>query len=525
MNPKLQEKIELFLLSLLIILHITDFLEVLPGDLDFIKKIISWTALGYLFIKASLSTILFGHKKTKFDVSIILIYFLFITKDLIRYAQAAIEEAHLFEKLYMILIKNNVLIEKYSFYLGAILLLFIALYMAKKFEIIQPSFMAVLHETGPPPATLLKFLVRFISVYLTLISFFIIVFNLASEWLAIALDAPLAVIAILIYLFVIIRYHKNFHSEHFIHKIGHIGEDFYEKFIEMFHYKTTLYLGIMGILALHLLTDVGHFIIPYIIGLKDVLYFAHLGEGHTPLIYLLLKDITSAQLLGKIALAISYLFNTIAMIFLLMLPSFIWYRFFKGRQLHVSGTLLALIFPSLLCFVLTPAFFIKRIKVPGLAGVDIITQSILKSFSLLGLLIKDRITAIIIVVSISLLLGIIIWLLELNQRLKKEVFIIAVLTGLIFFGFYIFFYFTSLYLYYIETIKFLFKSSDILIAFYFILFAMITTIFYVGGYIFFIYEVFKRHFFSSTQEYPSQSQYPTQNQYTNQNQYQDYSTK
>ena len=38
MNQKLQQKIELSLLTIIIILQITDFLEILPGDLDFIKK-------------------------------------------------------------------------------------------------------------------------------------------------------------------------------------------------------------------------------------------------------------------------------------------------------------------------------------------------------------------------------------------------------------------------------------------------------------------------------------------------------
>ena len=96
METKTQKTIEMFLLGFIVVLQIADFLEVLPGDMDYIKKIISWTVLGYLFIKASLSTILFGHKKLKFDVGIILVYFLFIIKDLIRYAQVAIEETVLF---------------------------------------------------------------------------------------------------------------------------------------------------------------------------------------------------------------------------------------------------------------------------------------------------------------------------------------------------------------------------------------------------------------------------------------------
>lgn len=495
MNPRLQQKIELSLLALFIILHITDFLEVLPGDLDFIKKLISWTALGYLFVKASLSTILLGYKKPRFDAAIILTYFLFITKNLVSYIKVSVEEAQIFEKLYSFVLTHSVVIEKYSFYLGAILLIFISLYMALRFGIRQPSFMAVLHEIGPPAQNMKEFSVRSISFLLVLVAFFITVFNLATEWLAIALDAPLVVIGILVYLFLVIRYHKKFHPSHFIYKIGHIGESFYENFIRLFHYKETLYLGVMGLLALHLLTDLGHFILPYLTGLKDVLYFGHLGPGHTPLLQLLREDISSTKLIGDISIILVYFLNAIAMIFLLVLPAFAWYRFFKGRPLHVSRTTLALVSSSLLCFALMPVFSIKKISIKGLAGVDIVTKSILSSPSITGILLSNRVTAIIIVAALALLSGIIIWLLEYSQTIEKDFFIILTLIGFLFFGFYIFYYFISLYQYYIDTIILLLRSSEWLIAFYFVLFAMMTILFYVGGYIFFLYEVFKRHFF------------------------------
>lgn len=494
MNKKAEQRIELLILVLLIILQIADFLEILPGDLDYVKKIISWTALGYIFIKASLSTILFGHKKSRFDTGIILTYFLFVVKDLIGYAGVAIEEVVIFEEFYSFLLANSFLIEKYCFYLGGILLLFISLYMALKFSIKKPSFMAILHETGKPPKTTTKFILRFFTVFIVLVAFFVIIFNLAAEWLAIVLDAPLAVIAILLYLFVIIRHHKKFHVKHFIYKIGSVGEEFYENFIKMFHYKRSLYLGIMGLLALHLLTDVGVFIIPYIVGLKDVLYFGQLGEGHTPLIQLLTGDLSSLSGIAIPSLIITYLFNVIAMLFLLILPTFIWYRFFKKKHLHVSRTSLALVFSSLLCFALTPAFFIKRIKLRGLVGVDILTQSILKSSSIIDSVIQNREAAIILVAALSIILGLVLWILEFNKKIEKDIFVIAVLIGLVFFGFYTFYYFMSFWQYYLNTIIFLFKSNEVLIGVYFILFAIITLLFYIGGYSFFIYEVFKKHF-------------------------------
>ena len=495
MDNKLQRNLELILLSLIITLQIADFLEILPGDLDYIKKIISWAALGYLFVKASPTNIILGNKKPRFDTVIILTYFFFIITDMIRFAQVAIEEAVLFRGFYGVLIAQAPLIEKYSFYLGAILLVFISLYAALKFSIKKPSFLANLQEKGKPPTEISKIMTRFIIIYLILVAFFILIFNLASEWLAIALDAPLTMIAIFLYLFVVIRYHKKFNPTNFIHKIGSVGEKFYKQFIEMFHYKRTFYLGVMGLLALHLLTDIGNFIIPYLIGLKDILYFGRLGGGHTALIQLLISDIKFTQGIASISLVVIYILNAIAMLFLLVLPTFVWYRLFKKKMLHVSRTTLALVFSSLICFLLTPAFSIKKIQAAGIAGVDILTKSILNTDSIINMIIMDRVTSIIIVAIASLILGIILWALEFNKKIEKDAFIIAVLTGLIFFGFYIFYYFISLYQYYINTIKFLLGSSEFLIAFYFSLFAIMTVLFYVGGYIFFIYEFFKKHFF------------------------------
>ena len=344
-------------------------------------------------------------------------------------------------------------------HLGGILLIFISLYMALRFEIKEPSFMAVLHEIGPPAQNWTELFIRSLSFLLVLVTFFITIFNLATEWLAIALDAPLAVIGIFTYLFLVIRHHDKFHPTNFIYKIGHVGETFYERFMQMFHYQQTLFLGIMGLLALHLLAEVGHFIIPYIIGLKDILYFGQLGEGHIPLFYLLKADITSTQLLGDISLFLTYILNAIAMLFLLVLPAFVFYRFFTRRPLHVPRTSLALVFSSLLCFALTPAFFIKKISQAGLAGVDISTKSILNSTSIIDILIKNRTTAIIAVASLCILIGLITWFLEYSQTIEKDAFILAVLIGMAFFGFYIGFYFISLYQYYINTIVFLIKSG------------------------------------------------------------------
>ncbi len=235
MEGRLVQRTGLLFLTLLILLQIFDFLKIMPADLEAIGKIISWITFGCLFVQVSLSEILFGHKKIRFDMGIILVYFLFIVKDITSYAKVSMEEAILFKGFYLFLLNNYALIERYCFYLGGILLLFISVYMALRFAVKQPSFMAVLHEVGNPPKDINKIFFRAISVFFVLIAFFVFVFNLAVEWLAIALDTQLVVIAILVYFFIIVKYHEKFHASHFIYKIGHTGEEFYKNFIRMFH--------------------------------------------------------------------------------------------------------------------------------------------------------------------------------------------------------------------------------------------------------------------------------------------------
>ena len=56
MKKAVMHRIEEVILVLIILLQILDFFEILPADLDYAKKIISWTALGYLLLTSVLQT-------------------------------------------------------------------------------------------------------------------------------------------------------------------------------------------------------------------------------------------------------------------------------------------------------------------------------------------------------------------------------------------------------------------------------------------------------------------------------------
>src|SRR3989344_5730398 len=145
---KIDVGIEEFLLFLIIILNILDFTELLPPEYDFIKKIISWTCLGYLLYKSSLTNIFFGEKIPKIGFLLVLAYFCLIVKNLIVFAQSVIDETGEFTYslnvtetgfqivqktegfltgFYSSLINNGPLIEQIFFYIGISILIFLAI--------------------------------------------------------------------------------------------------------------------------------------------------------------------------------------------------------------------------------------------------------------------------------------------------------------------------------------------------------------------------------------------------------------
>ena len=71
-------RIEELILVLLIVLNVMDFLEKIPSEIDYIKKVISWAVLAYVLYKADLTNIFFGHSYRTMDLFLILAYFLMI---------------------------------------------------------------------------------------------------------------------------------------------------------------------------------------------------------------------------------------------------------------------------------------------------------------------------------------------------------------------------------------------------------------------------------------------------------------
>ncbi|MGM5488870.1 MAG: proline-rich domain-containing protein [Nanobdellota archaeon] len=378
---------------ILILLNILDFLEVLPGDLDILKKILSWVMLGYLMYHVNLAKLIFGKdthedihghsiglKPRDIDLLIILSYFLLIFKNMTHFARVVEEEvAHgaleltSFGHAFVSALSENAMqISSATFFFGGLFLIAIALFMALRYDIKAPSIMSIIHEEGPPSRSIGQTITRFVTSFIILCGFYVVVFNFFMEWLAFAVDAPLLVFGLFFYLFLIVRMKKHLDAESFLHKVGSFGEGFYEKFLELFYTKRGLILGVTGMLVLHLLTDVGNFLVPYILGIHDALYFSSLDAAlHHDFLHLLSSQISGMGLLDSLVLVLVYVFNVIGALCVALAPGYLWMKMYKGESPSIPGWMLGLFFMSLIVLFIAPIMWMTSISEGGLAGVDI----------------------------------------------------------------------------------------------------------------------------------------------------------
>ncbi len=573
----LGESIEEVILMCIIILNVLDFLGMLNPDWDYIKKIVSWTALGYLLYRASLTKLFFGIKKRFADFLIVIAYFFLSVKNVISVSMNSIgelfakgagywanlhpvagtdvgagarvvditsalqnvdlrtvtsiplgsaidnltravtysfgfplrpnevfvkvsndagsalfylEPKFLVQRWHNFLIDHMFPLQKYALVAGFVMLLALAVYFVSRIRIREPSLMNIIEEEGEPPKSPGKFIVRLAIVFLLLNFFYIAVFNLTLEWLGFAIDAPLLMIAIFFYLLVWLKHHRKFSTDSVIFKVGNFGQDFYTRFISLFNTRRGLLLGLSGMLVLHMLTDIGNFILPYVTGLYSPFYFQELTAGHTPVFglgalfgsgtaSLFLSDISKVTGVSAVfKLTYLYAANVIAILMIFAAPAFIWYYLFEKKDIDVPGYLLAVFFGSFICFVTAPAFRIGRINLPQLVGVDIMTQSILSSHAYA----ETTVIAVSIAVAAATLL------IAASRRHRPKLIIAALVITLYYFGRYIYFFFMDIGSYYVRIVAGNLSIGEYFLGFYFFIFLALTIIFYVGGFFSFIYE-------------------------------------
>ncbi len=402
-----------------------------------------------------------------------------------------VEPRFIIHRWHNLILDHAVGLQEICIVIGMACLLLTAFYFAFARDIKKPSMMAAVGEsTGlqHPPARLRRALVLFLALNF----FFLAIFNLALEWLGLAVDAPIVIIGIFFYLLVWVKHHDRFHEESIIFKIGNFGESFFEKAFGLMQSKKGIILAMSGMLVLHLLTDLGVFIIPAVTGLQDPLYIGELNTVHDPIFafrdifapatsILFLGTAKGVDLTEKASIVGVYFLNIIAALFLFAGPAFFWYVVFEKKQYRLPLYLVAAFFSSVLAAVLSPAFHIGRIESAGVAGIDITTQSILGR----GGFMPSATMALCIAVFAAVLL------LQHIGRMRERFLQLAVFLIMLFFAYYISLYFIDISSYYVFAIATIVRDLKFLVAAYMLIFYALTIIFYAAGFLGYAYECLK----------------------------------
>jgi len=496
--------IEIYLISF-IILNILDFVGGLPGEIEFFKKILSWIIVIHLIQSISMTEIFFGSKHRVSDMLLILTFSILSLQSFVYYIRESVSvaehhkgfiESQLLLDMFEGISQNYQVIIDWSWYIGFTLLIILSIFFALKFDFFKRSVLGVLHEEGPPSRRIIKDLVRILLTFIVLNAFSLFIFNLLLEWFGWAVDAPLLIIGLTYWVYLNIRHFlltgRLFRFYAFLEHVGNFGERFLERFISLFHYKETFYIGLSGLLVLHCITDVFTFLIPYITGLKHTFYMSILNlENHTSIFFS--QDshfsIDSASLISIkdiIVVFIGYILNIIAMLLFMLLPAYLWYRLHHHKAIVFNKGIIVLFFISLTFHMLSPSFFIEPIDpldskgighTMEIMGVDIKTASIL-SFS----------QNLVNYLSISILVGFVILILLKVNIIKKIMDRSVIIISMLFFGRYTLYYFLSIYRFTMEIIRILFEMDySIYMVIIIFIHLFLTFIIYIAGYLVFFY--------------------------------------
>ena len=469
--------IEEALLLLIIILNIFDAFEFISPAWDYIKKIISWSALGVILYRAKISKIFTGVANSFNDLLLLFGYFFLIIKDLVSYAASALPETSSFlEPFFSSLVNNASQIELVGLYLGIVCLVFASIRLAFSKSTEHHSVMKLLS----PKLNALKninfksYAKRFGLMFFIVMVFFVVVFSLVMSWLAIAIDAPLLMIGLFLYLFFVVKHKGAFSPASFLAKFGNYGEKVYTNFIRQLKYRRSALRVVSAMLVLHLVTDAFTYMMPMILGFGDRLYLGLLSTPHSWFVNLI-----SSQFIGGIGQALLltgiYLFSILGMLFLLGAPIVLLVGLKKKKAFRLSRWFLGLIVTSLTVLLGSQVIRVISLRNSPIYGVDIFAQTLRISQS----------TATYVLLG-GILLGLIVYIISSFKKIRHSLDIILLLLVQLWFIIYVALFFLSIYKYYVLVLPLLFTNSLIVAALFFIVLFIITAAFYLFGTLFFV---------------------------------------
>ena len=343
--------------------------------------------------------------------------------------------------------------------------------------------MHLVHEEGQPPKNSLQLITRFTTVFLVLVGFYIIIFNLVIEWIGYFTDDSITILSIILG-FVIIRKHAHNLTDYKIFKrMNELSETFLDRVFETLESKKKIFIALSSILVLHFLTDFIVFILPFFSGQTHVGYLGALQVNHPTIFWLASADISLASGLDKIVLFYLYSMELIAIIFLMMVPLYIWWLYYSGRDMKLYDSVIAGFFAALVPFILAPIFKLSELSEGAILGVDIHINPI--SFAALF-----RIQYIMLA---SLMVFIVLHLaVHYSKEIKKFTVYALFLPVAGFMVYYIYLFLADLSEFYIKSIRQFLQQHAFFFLFYFALFCILTVLFYIIGTGYFLYEAEKK---------------------------------
>jgi len=464
-------------LFLIVIANIADFSGVLPPYLAVLKQVFGVAATVYFIYKLNIPRIILGVKNRLADISIIIAYYLIISTTLLGIRFHEVNE--FFSTITVYLTENiNIVILA-----GIVIILILSLLWAAFANIKKPSLMAILKQEGRPK-NIVQIALRFILIALILLAFDYIAFKPFVEWVDLAIDAPLLMVALCIFIYLALKHHKKLTVEKVMEEPLEEEDTLYKKFFEEFEFKKKIVFGVSGLLALNALVDAFVFLLPNDFYLESISI-----AGHIPVTAYIIKELPLMAFIPKIAMLYAYILNTIFMFSILTLPMLIWYMMATGRKLVFKKWPIALFFSSFIAYMLMPVYKMGQLTAEKVIGADIQTRSILYSDFFINKFIPNPI-ALTVVVSLSLSALLFVYLFY--KRWSRLFSIAMVSIASVFFGMHVYFYISSTWFYALDIgIKLAAKAAlDRYVDLVKIALLLAASLFYYAIFFVFIWEIF-----------------------------------
>jgi CAAX prenyl protease-like protein len=458
-----------------IALSIMDIMQIANGEIRLFKELLSWIIIGYFIYNLSPTKLLFKNQHKRIDLFLLLSLYFFVFKD---FSYIVLKEELIYTNFLKTFILKYQFVNEVMFGIGAILIFILSVYLGIKFKFEKDSILGLIRHPDSQHTTLNK-LFNVLLIYTILISFSYFIFTIMMEWFVLVLDSYFACAALIYYSIYYFVIKKNKGFSQFIYSVVNTGSNFLQKFLNLFHDKKTIFYGISGIIVIHGLVDIGNFMIPYLFNVSNLYLDTLSASTHETIFNLFLSDFSRASLFDKFCVAIIYFQNVFALISLLFIPFYMWLKIITQKEISFNKYFIALLFSSVFCFLISPVLKIEALKNQALVGVDITTQGL------------NNIGNLYFIAIFSVFILIISWILFSFDSLKNKSSKIVVFFSTIFFGIYIYKFYSSTLLYYLSTIQYLFSNNNFLIAFYMMVYLLTTTLFYIGGFILLVFEICK----------------------------------